>query len=287
MRAPLALEGVPRELGFEQGRAARDSLRRLCAARGVIPTALERIGHLTRPRARWLRDVRRHFPHQAEWLEGAARGAGLPLAALVRAACDALAAPAGVLIAVSGAAETLLARTAASDAEVRRVAPEGRLCSLEVARPLLPAPELGVNEAGLAVAASSGTAPDPRCAAPAALLARDCLERFESVTSALAWCLGRPAAPGAALLLADASGEVAGVELEAGGRRVRRPEGGVLVLGADAVRSARIAKQLGQRAVELRDLEEALGGDPGACAGADPVRRRLALGRAWIQLGNP
>lgn len=282
MRAPLALEGVPRELGFEQGRTAQDSLRRVCAARGVVPAVLERLGHLARPRARWLRDVRRHFPHQAEWLEGAARGAGLPLAALVRAACDALAAPAGSLIAVAGAEETLLARAAASDAEVRRVAPEGRFRSLEVARPLLPAPELGVNEAGLAVAASSGTLPDPRCAAPAALLARDCLERFESVASALTWCLGRPAAPGAALLLADASGEVAGVELEAGGRRVRRPEAGVLVLGADAAGAARIAKQLGQRAADRRDLAEALG--EAACACADPRGRRIAFRDAWLAL---
>ncbi len=284
MRARLALEGGPRELGSLQGRAARDSLRRVCAARGFIPDALERLGHLQRSRARWLRDLRRHFPHQAEWLEGAARGAGVPLAALVRAASDALAAPAGALGAVASAGETLLSCAAASDAELRRVAPEGRFRSLELALPLLPAPELGVNEAGLAVAASSGTGPDPQCAAPAALLARDCLERFESVVSALAWCLGRPAAPGAALLFADASGEVAGVELETDGRRVRRLDGGVLVLGMDAARAARIAKRLGQRAADRRDLAEALGGDPGACACADPRGRRVAFRGAWLAL---
>jgi len=298
VREPLALEGVPRELGFEQGRAAQESLRRACAARGFLPDALERLGQLTQPRARWLRDVRRHFPHQAEWLEGAARGAGIPFAALVRAVRDALAEPLGALIAVAGAEQTLLARVAPSDAEVRRVAPEGRFRSLELARPLLPAPELGVNEAGLAVAASSGTASDARsaapaaryaapaarCAAPAALLARDCLERFESVASALAWCLGRPAAPGAALLFADASGEVAGVELEAGGRHVRRPEAGVLVLGVEAVRAARIAKQLGQCAADPRGLAEALAVDPAGCICADARGRRLSLGGAWLAL---
>jgi hypothetical protein len=297
--APLALEGVPRELGYAQGRAARTSIRRACAGAGPVAETLARFGVLPRERARWLRDVRRHFPHQAEWLEGAARGAGVSLGSLVRAAADALSARDGAWSAADGTLSALdgtllalarpggawLARGVASDAVLRRVAPEGRFRSLELARPLLPAPDLGVNEAGLAVAVRSGAAADPRCAAPAALLARDCLERFDSVSSALDWCLGRPAAPGAALLFADASGRLAGVLLAAHERRVLRPENGVLALGVDE--SALGALRARRAEPAAPDLSAALGVAPGGYALADPARRALQLaGGAVVSLDS-
>jgi hypothetical protein len=227
---PIVLEGVPRELGFAQGRAARAALEAACGRRDVLARVLDALGSMNGDSARWWRDLRRHFPHQAEWLEGAARGAGLPLPALARTARASLVAPPQPLVALEDG-EVRLVCAAPARASLRRVAPEGRFRSLELALPELPTPWLGVNEAGLAVAATPGALGASACAAPAAHFARDCLERFESVASALAWCLGRPAAAGAALLLADASGEIAGVELTAEGRRVRRPEDGVLALG--------------------------------------------------------
>lgn len=280
MRAPLdciECAGVPRELGFAQGAAAREVLREVCAARGRLGRALDRSGHLDSAGSRWLRDVRRHFPHQAEWLEGASRGAGLPLPALVRAAAAALSQPPRALLACEGDGARLCC-AAPAHALLRRVAPEGRFRSLELALPWLPSPWLGVNEAGLAVAASAGASPDPQCAAPAALFARDCLERFESVGSALAWCLGRPAAPGAALVFADASGEIAGIELQPGGRRVRRPERGALALAADPARVAALEKQLARGAADASALASALGVAEGAVACADARARRLARG---------
>lgn len=287
MSAPPVFEGVPRELGFAQGRASARAVRAACGPRGGLSGALDRLGLIDARGRSWLRDVRRHFPHQAEWLEGAARGAGVPLPALVRAAAAALAAPPSPIVAFEGSGGVRLACAAHPDAQLRRVAPEGRFRSLELALPLLPSPQLGVNEAGLAVAATSGVQRDSRCAAPAALLARDCLERFDSVASALAWCLGRPAAPGAALLFADERGDVAGVELGADGRRVRRPEGGALALGGDAQAALAVSKRLAQGAPpDERALAELLGARSGACCSADPHGRRLAHGHAWILLDS-
>ena len=287
MRAPVArvdCAGVPRELGFAQGAAARSALQSACAGRDLLARALDRIGRLDPASARWLRDLRRHFPHQFEWIEGSARGARLPLPALVRAARASLCAPPLALVACESGGAPLVACAIPAHATLRCVAPEGRFRSLEWALPWLPAPWIGVNEAGLAVAASPGARADAAYAAPAALFARDCLERFESVGSALAWCLGRPAAPGAALLFADASGEVAGVELCADGRRVRRPEGGALALGADAAAVVARWKELARGASDPAALAAALGAAPEDTVSADARGRRLARDSAWLAL---
>jgi len=276
--------GVPREQGFAQGRASREALRERCVAPGARARAQDALGLLDSASARWLRDLRRHFPHQGEWLEGAARGAGLALPALVRAARASQGDPPRVLVACEGEGVARIGCALPPHTVLRRMVPEGRFRTLELALPWLPAPWLGVNEAGLAVAATSGARAGAPCAAPGMLFARDCLERFESVGSALAWCLGRPAAPGASLLFADAEGELAGVDLAAGDRRVRRPEHGVLVLGVDAARAAAIEKRLAEASRDALAFAQALGADAGECAGADAAARRLLLAGEEIAL---
>jgi len=275
--------GVPREQGYAQGLVSRAQLHERCAARGALTRAQDALGLLDSASARWLRDLRRYFPHQGEWLEGAARGAGLALPALVRAAAASLGdsprASQGyrALVACEGEAGARIGRALPAHTILRRMEPEGRFRTLELALPWLPAPWLGVNEAGLAVAATSGARADAGCAAPGTLFARDCLERFESVGSALAWCLGRPAAPGASLLFADASGEIACVELAPKDRRVRRPERGVLVVGAEAARAAAIEKRLAEGSRDALAFAQALGVEIDECAGADPAAHRLVL----------
>ncbi|HVN40973.1 MAG TPA: carcinine hydrolase/isopenicillin-N N-acyltransferase family protein [Myxococcota bacterium] len=276
--------GVPREQGFAQGLVSREALRERCAARGPLARAQDALGLLDSASSRWLRDLRRHFPHQGEWLEGAARGAGLALPALVRAARASHRDLPRVLVACEGAGVARIGCALPPHTILRRMVPEGRFRTLELALPWLPAPWLGVNEAGLAVAATSGARAGARCAAPGTLFARDCLERFESVGSALAWCLGRPAAPGASLLFADAAGELAGVELAPKDRRVRRPERGVLVLGADAARAAAIEKRLAEGSRDALAFAQALGTDAGECASADAAGRRLLLAGEEIAL---
>lgn len=249
MSGPVECQGAPRDLGRDQGRAARDALRALAGEQGFVGRWRDHLQLGDPGTGRWLRDLRRYFPHQHEWLEGAARASGLPTRALARVAVAALDAERdALLVGIEGDEGAALWRSAARDSGLRRVHPEGRFRSIELASPALAAPWIGVNESGLAVAVTGGRR-SARCTAHAALLARDCLERFESVESSLAWCLGRPASPGANILLADDSGELAGVELLPAGREVRRAESGVLVLGsgaADLLKS--IADQGGRRA---------------------------------------
>ncbi len=259
MSALIECAGAPRDLGLDQATSARAALRAASGHGGAVARWRDRLGVAEAEVSRWQRDLRRYFPHQHEWLEGAARGAGIPDRALLRAAIAALAREAdALLVGAEGADDgggSVLWRTESPGAVLRRVRPEGRFVSIELASPLLACPWIGLNEAGLAVAVTGGSQPG-RCRAHAALLARDCLERFEAVESALVWCLSRPAAPGASILLADALGEIAGVELHASGRRVRRPEGGVLTLGGP--RAAEVQKALSGRVTRALDLERAL-----------------------------
>jgi hypothetical protein len=120
-----------------------------------------------------------------------------------------------------------------------------------------------VNERGLAVAAAGRCEPAPAgCAAPAWLLAQDCLERFADVEAALAWCLDRPGGGSGAILLADAGGALAGVEFDGGGRRVRRPAGGDLLAAGG-----------GELIKRLREA----GGEPDGAVVLEPGERRLRL----------
>lgn len=253
MAALVECEGAPRDLGRDQAAAATRAIRAAVAAGSTLSRLRDRFGIGDAHTMRWRRDARRYFPHQHEWLEGVARGAGVPDRALWRAAIAELERERDALLV--GAEGVALWRSEPDGAQLRRVRPEGRFVSIELASPLLASPWIGINEAGLAVATSGGARPGA-CRAHAALLARDCLERFEAVESALAWCLGRPAAPGAAILLADSAGELAGVELSAPGRRVRRPEAGILVLGGRRV--AELGKQLSGVPLELSALDAAL-----------------------------
>ncbi|HVP28284.1 MAG TPA: hypothetical protein VMW35_03895 [Myxococcota bacterium] len=179
------------------------------------------------------RDLARHFPQLAERCEGLARGARVP-ERFVLEACEAeerSAAGAACLVLVADGAGPLVARalppSRPPSLRLRRTHPENGLRSLELVSSLGLGAIAGVNEAGLAACWSIAAEPrgagahGPRgsrgCAAPAILLVQECLQRFESVEGAAGWCTDRPArgpreAAGAIeILLADASGAVAGV----------------------------------------------------------------------------
>lgn len=288
MTAALECAGAPRDLGRDQGASARALVRARVEA-GWWRRALDRAGVCEAPLSRWRRELRRHFPHQYEWLTGAARAAGVADVSLLRAATRELARERdALLIGVEGGGDTLVSRTGAPDTVLRRVRPEGRLVSLELASPLLACPWIGVNEGGLAVAVTGGAPDGPN----PALLARDCLERFESVESALAWCLLRPVAAAGAILLADARGELAGVDFAGASRNVRRPVAGVIALGG--ARAAEVAKRVSgelasggpgsERAVEAA-LEATPGGvGAGGACHAVPATRSLRASRAGGEL---
>ena len=251
MSSAVECEGAPRDLGFDQGAACAAALQATRAAQRLRERAARGSD------AAFARDLRRHFPRQAEVLAGMSVAAGVPRAWLERMLARELAeaAPgcAGAWALAADAALAagtgLVARTLAGERIVRRRRPEGGFRSVEVTRPWLGTALAGVNERGLAVATveARGGAPG-KCAAPGALLIQDCLERFESLDAALAWCTGRPGGGAATLLLADATGEVAGVEIAAAARRVLRPAEGLLLAGGDASHAGDRAKRLREAA---------------------------------------
>jgi hypothetical protein len=125
-------------------------------------------------------------------------------------------------------------------------------------------------------------------------MVRDCLQQFDSVGAALEWCTGRPAGGRATLLLADASGELAAVEVAGPARRVRRADAGLLV-AAPPDRSAAIEKSLrAAPSVSPETLVQSLTAstEVDACVLVDPEQRRLGLAAAgedptWFPVRAP
>jgi hypothetical protein len=235
--------GAPRDIGRDQGRACAATLR---ARRERRPGGAHGGSRLRRPGGSLARDLARHLPHQAETLDALARAARVPLRWLL----DELAAEfagafgdAAPLVGFEGPGG-LSARGIEGEWLVRRSRPEGLFASVEVTRPWLSAALAGVNERGLAVAAVGATGGRPACEAPAALLAQDCLERFEETEAAVEWCLGRPGGGRAALLLSDAGGAAAVVETSGAERRLRRAVEGLLVSGGWATHDAALGASL-------------------------------------------
>ncbi len=281
MNAPVECEGAPRDLGRDQGLACAAMLRQGFAAEPFPLRLGLRLGRASRRASALGRELRRHFPRQAETLAGLATASGVPAAWLaelqLREACPgeaALAAAAGGELVRTGA---VLGRALEGQWIVRRSRPEGGFRCLEVTRPWLAHALLGVNEAGLAAAVTCAELGPGRGAArgasgtgaplPAAALATDCLQRFATLEACLEWCEARPGDGPATLLFADASGEIAGIDLAPGRRRVMRAAEGWLAVGGSRERREALATA----------LREGAGIDP-ALAWADSAGRALRLG---------
>lgn len=260
----VSCRGAPRDLGWDQGRACAEALR---GSRGW------RVGRSAGQLGALLADLRRHFPHQSEQLEGIARGAGVGLRALAAQWLRALREPASA-VAAKCEGSTRLYAALPGDAILRHSLSEGRFATAEFSRPPFTAPLLGVNEAGLAVAVSGRCTPEARVA-PGALLARDCLERFEEVEAAVAWCRVRPASAGHALLFADAVGGFCAVDRRGGVAERIAPRSGLIYLDASAEASDALCAATGQGESALYAELGALWG--GSFAFVDPVARRTRL----------
>jgi len=279
VREPIECEGAPRDLGLDQGRACSNALRMRFGAQPWWERFRLQAGLASADRARMLRDLKRHFPHQWESLAGMAVGARVPTGWLAQELARELAGGEAALpLAVAiDHGRVLLARGLGGEWVARRSRPEGLFASVEVTRPCLTAALAGVNERGLAVAAVAARGATQRCAAaPASLLAQDCLERFEATPAALEWCLGRPGGGCATVWLADARGELAGVEFAGAERRVLRPSDGLLVSGGGAAREEELAKSLREAPpLDASALARCIEGDAVAL---DPRERHLVAG---------
>jgi len=293
--APVVIRcaGAPRDLGLDQGVALRSQVRRAARA------------HLARRTLEWARgqhkslrrDLLRHFPHQAERMTGLARGAGVGSARL--AALLAQTPPGASALARAGAGETGESADAeraeagggarldcnlplhfgqVDDFVLRHSAPDNDRTSVEIAFAWQAPALVGVNADGLAVCALPGVADaagdsgavdvarEGGCAAPALLLAQDCLRLFDQTPNALEWIRSRPAGGCCTLLLADASGRIAGA-MVMGERRaeLQAQNGRIAVSGA---------AEDGDGATENRDDSAA---ENSLRVLADPLGRRLGV----------
>jgi hypothetical protein len=283
--------GAPRDLGLDQGEAlgahVRESLR--AGARGPALFARLREWLPGSRSARAWRDLQTYFPHHAERTLGLSLGARVPTRALVARLAELLAGDGGLAAGVSGEG-ALLARCFgpgldADELVVRHSAPDNDYRSVELAPVWSAAAAIGVNQHGLAATATALPAADPLlrgCAAPAALLVQDVLQRFDTVEKAVEWALRRPAGGCASLLLADASGRIAGVAIE--GRKRRLLDHGRFLSGfGPKAAVAALEKSLAEAsALDTASLARLLGeasARPRLVAVADPVGRRLGIAR--------
>lgn len=213
-------EGAPRDLGRDQGVACGEDLRARFARGDRIARWRNRLGFVDAGVGPVDRGLWRYFPHQAETVRGLAAAAGVPAAWLVseftRFRADSV-----PVTAMAKPAQ--LARGLAGRTLVRRNRPDGLFASVDVALHGVPAPLIGVNERGFAVAVLPGRA--ERNCAPAWFLGKDCLERFEALEPAIEWCARRTGAAGGGLVLVDARGGMAAVHF-ASELRIERPSDG-------------------------------------------------------------
>lgn len=281
--------GAPRDLGLDQGAAASALIR--AASRTSLGARLHALLP-SGPARRVARDLERFFPHHAERMQGLSLGARVPANALLDRLGELLAGDGGLAAAVSSAQApgAFVARSllGAVDALVlRQSAPDNDYRSLELAPAASAAAWIGVNEHGLAATATALPAPDESldgCAAPAQLLVQDVLQRFDTVEKAVEWALRRPAGGHASLLLADASGRIAKVEIEGRTRRQTGAGKPALVgvgsaLAVDALEKA-LAEARTLDAESLARLLAEASAQPAFVAVADPIGRRLGIAQA-------
>ena len=191
------------------------------------------------------------------------------------------------------------------DFALRHSAPDNDRASVEITFAWQAPALVGVNADGLAVCALPGAAGgvdsaggvgavagadgadgtrEAGCAAPALLLAQDCLRLFDQTPSALEWIRSRPAGGRCTLLLADASGRIAGAVVVGERREELHAQNGRIAAGA----------AVGGGATEGGDSATADGG--GAAANslrvlADPLGRRIGVQPpggelVWHQVGT-
>jgi len=279
----IEVAGDPRAMGRAQGEACREDIARALSAAGIARR--ERLPSSLRPfisgpvlgRGMALQIVR-HYPHLSERIQGLARGAGQSAASLMELFVGA-AGGAGVeplVEPVAGAGRDgdtalLLRGVATADWIVRRSKPEVGFPSVELSLPWMATSLAGVNERGVAVLVAPSRAPEPGARAPSVLLlVQECLQRFHDVPGCLDWCSKRPASGAASIVVADASGEVAAIEVDGDVRRPLEAERGVLLTGGAASSHPELRKSL-----ESPASTEALAVEAGGRLVLSPHERKL------------
>ncbi len=286
----LPCEGAPRDLGLDQGRALVGRIR--ARVRLDLGSTVDRFLRPpgSEPLARRVEiDTRRFYPHMYERMCGLSRGAGVPvrdLAALLSREL-AVTSPVGLVVVGperGGGVARIARRVQAADVFLRRSEPGGDYRSLEWVRPGIVPALAGVNEHGLAVAASVAP-PTPealaRCAAPAGLLVQDCLQRFDALEKAVEWCLARPSGGRVSIALADEKGDVAVVHRTGPDAHIERPTDGLAIASQRDREREVLAKRCGEHAtLDAAGLVRVLCADVSPTPSVvllEPAGRRLCL----------
>jgi len=296
MWTSIECAGHPRDMGLAQGAGCAAAIRKACESAG-LPLRRSRLPNLrglTSGEIRGAgsgREFQRHFAHQAERLEGLARGANVPTDSIlelhlrVRAGGQeggllsrraSLRAHAGDGVSVEKRAilERSLPRAVAGESGwvLRESRPEVGFRSVEIGLPWLVPGVAGLNEAGLAVMASPILWGNPGRGGfpPSALLVQECLQRFEDLGGALDWCSKRPVEGEQSIVLGDASGAVATVISTARDRRIQEGEGELYLEGGE------LPEETGGETGKDAASDFANAGDAGRVI-LDPRSRRLRL----------
>jgi hypothetical protein len=250
-------QGSPIDMGRQQGEAlrpmivqSRKTLLGLERFQMLRPrwVPMPMFEFMSRQKARRLVEppLRQHYPDQALYYEGLARGSGLGLGNLL------LLTSAEILLskidyAVPGGACSAAAVRTADGVVIhknfdypkaiqpyyfiRACRPSKGLATLEFTVAPLAGTVDGLNEAGLAVAYDYAFCLDPiHHFVPLTIVLNEMLRTCASVSDALEFLAKRPRAGGALLMLTDASGSVASVELSNTLMEVRRLEPGCKAL---------------------------------------------------------
>jgi hypothetical protein len=276
--------GAPRDLGLDQGQACGARVREQLREQTPLATRLAAWLPGGRSRRIW-RDVECYFPHQAERTLGLSSGVRVPARTLMAPLARLLEGDgAGLGVGVAGEGRALLVRSCRAPGAwlVRHSAPDNDYRSVELTQAWSVAATIGVNEHGLAAMVTAlprTTAALEGCAAPAALLVQDVLQRFDSVDKAMEWALRRPAGGEASVLFADSTGALGGVHVEGRTRRVLEPEEGLLFgLAPPAQRMSLEKAAAGVLRLDGEGLARSLASmGPATVAVADPAGRRLGV----------
>ncbi|MDA1017141.1 MAG: C45 family autoproteolytic acyltransferase/hydrolase, partial [Planctomycetota bacterium] len=261
LRQPFPVEctGSANEMGEQQGRALRDSIRLVRPMlRKLDAFCLQKPAWMPFPAYVWMAErksrsflepplAERH-PQSLARLRGIARGAsvGIPTLLLSNALESSLSSLGDCTVSLGGCSAVAVRNTRSHDAQpviaknfdylplvqpfyiLRRSRPASGLASLEFTMAPFAGAIDGVNEAGLCITYNYAFTRDAplRPSPPLSILIGEALNQCSTVVEALDWITSRTRWGSGMLMLADAGGDVASLEISNTVHGVRRlPDG--------------------------------------------------------------
>ncbi len=252
------LRGEQYEIGFQQGLQAREAIHHLAAnlhqleafqvqKPALVPFKIFEGMAMRRAVGEMWGDISEHCPRQKARMEGIAKGAEISESVLFLAlAGELMLAQANYRLGACTAAGVNAERSALGEPMViknfdyplffqpyyitRLCQPAESYATLDVTVAPLAGCHDGVNERGLCISYNYGYGTDmPNVNVPVTLLVQETLENCADTGEAVEFIRSAKRSGGAILLVADAFGRMATVELSSNFSGVREPEDGILI----------------------------------------------------------